>query len=454
MKRVLPIFAALTFACCSTENPTKNKLAYPVTRTVDTVDTYFGIKIADPYRWLEDDNSDSTKKWVNAENAVTQNYLARIPFRDKIRDRLRKIWNFEKMSAPYLKGKRYFYSRNDGMQNQSVMFYKDGLNGEGKLLLDPNKLSTDGTASLAGTEVSHDGKYMQYGISKAGSDWEEFYVMEIATGKLLEDHLKWIKFSGASWKDNGFYYGRFDAPKGSELSSANANQKLYYHKIGDTQDKDVLIYKDEAHPNRMFGGSVTDDQKWLIVYSSEFTSGNGLMVKDLSNPKSEFKTIVDLTEKSDDYGILEIIGRKMIIRTNHGAPNFKLVEVDFDKPEETNWKTLIPETKNNLAGVSIAGDKYIANYLVDVKSQLMIYDKQGNKLGDIPTEAMCSVSELSSDKDDSLVFIGISTFSSPASIYKYNMNTKTSSLYFKPNVDFKSEDYETKQVFYTSKDGT
>ncbi len=455
MKSFILAIAVIAFVSCTSDNKSSNKkIAYPATRTVDTVDTYFGVKVADPYRWLEDDNSDSTKKWVDAENAVTQNYFAQIPFRDKIRDRLRKIWNFEKMSAPYLKGKRYFYSRNDGMQNQSVLFYKEGLNGEGKLLLDPNKLSTDGTASLAGTEVSHDGKYMQYGISKAGSDWEDFYVMEIATGKLLDDHLKWIKFSGASWKGDGFYYGRFDAPKGSELSSANTNQKLYYHKIGETQEKDVMVFKDDAHPNRMFGGNVTDDQKWLIVYSSEFTSGNGLMVKDLSNPKSDFKTIVDLTEKSDDYGVLEIIGRKMIIRTNHGAPNYKLVEVDFDKPEESNWKTLIPETKSNLAGVSIAGDKYIANYLVDVKSQLMIYDKQGKKLGNIPTEAMCSVSELSSDKDDSLVFIGISTFSSPASIYKYNMNTQVSTLYFKPNVDFKSDDYETKQVFYPSKDGT
>lgn len=455
MKLLIPMFAVALLATCSSDNVSKNKIAYPKTRTVDTVDTYFGIKVADPYRWLEDDNSDSTKKWVDAENAITQDYLSKIPFRDKIRDRLRQIWNFEKMSAPYLKGKRYFYSRNNGLQNQSVQYYKDGLNGEEKLLFDPNALAADGTSSLNGFDISHDGKYLAYGISKAGSDWQEYFVQDIATGKKLSDDLKWLKFTGASWKGDGFYYGRFEEPKGSELSSANVNQKLYFHKLGDTQDKDVLVYKDEAHPNRMFGAQVTDDQKWLIVYSSEFTSGNGMMVKDLTDPKGEFKPIgPELTEHSDNYGVLEIVDRKIIIHTDHGAPNFKLVEVDFDHPEEASWKTLIPEGKSKLAGVSIAGDKYIANYLVDVKSQLMIYDKKGNKLSDIPTEKMCSVSELSSDKDDSLVFIGISTFSSPASIYKYNMNTKVSSLYFKPNVDFKSEDYETTQVFYPSKDGT
>lgn len=454
MKLLLPLFATMAFVACSSENSSNQKYHYPYARKVDTVDTYFGTKVPDPYRWLEDDNSDSTKKWVDAENKVTQDYLSKITFRDKIRDRLRQIWNFEKMSAPYSKGKRYFYSKNDGMQNQSVLYYKEGLNGEGKMLLDPNTLSPDGTTSLQGWEISHDGKYMQYGMSKAGSDWEEFYVMEIASGKNIEDHLKWIKFSGASWEGNGFYYGRYDAPKGSELSSTNENQKLYFHKLGDTQEKDKLIYKDDAHPNRMFGSQVTEDQNWLILYSSEFTSGNGVMVKDLKAPNSEFKTIVDLTEKSDDYGILDIVGRKMIIRTNHHAPNFKLVEVDFDHPEEANWKTIIPETKSMLEGVSLAGDKYIANYLVDVKSQLLIFDKQGNKEGNLPMDKMVSVGELSSDRNDSLVFFSVATFTGPTSIFKYNLHTKLTSLYFKPNLDFKTDDYETEQVFYPSKDGT
>jgi prolyl oligopeptidase len=454
MKRTLPFLAAIILASCSSENPSGKKLAYPQTRKVDTVDTYFGVKVPDPYRWLEDDNSDSTKKWVDEENKVTQDYLSQIPFRNKIRDRLRTIWNFEKMSAPYLKGTRYFFTKNDGMQNQSVLYYKEGLNSEEKLLLNPNTLSPDGTTALQGWEVSHDGKYMEYGTSKAGSDWEEFNVMEIASGKLLDDHLKWIKFSGASWKDNGFYYGHYDVPTGSELSAANDHQKLFYHKLGDSQDKDQLIYKDDAHPNRMFSPQVTEDQKWLIVYSSEFTSGDGFMVKDLSDPKSDFKTIVELKEGGDDYGVLDIANRKMIVRTNHGAPNYKLVEVDFDHPEEANWKTIIPEGKSMLEGVSLAGDKYIANYLVDVKSQLMIYSKDGVKEGDLPMDKMVSVSELSSDRKDSLVFVGIATFTGPPSIIKYNLNTKQSSLYFRPNLDFKTDDYETEQVFYPSKDGT
>ncbi|CAN5436526.1 prolyl oligopeptidase family serine peptidase [soil metagenome] len=455
MRKLIALISVFAFASCGTSDQKKEKkFNYPEARKVDTVDTYFGVKVPDPYRWLEDDNSDSTKKWVDQENALTQDYFSKITFRDKIRDRLKTIWNFAKMSAPGLKGKRYIYSRNDGLQNQSDIYYKEGLNGEEKLLFNPNTLADDGTSSLNGFDVSHDGKYLAYGISKAGSDWQEYFVQEISTGKKMSDDLKWLKFTGAAWKNDGFYYGRFDEPKGSELSSANQNQKLYYHKLGDTQSKDVLVYKDEEHPNRMFGAQVTDDQKWLIVYSSEFTSGNGFMVKDLSDPKSELKTISELTEKSNDYGVMEIIGRKMMVRTNHGAPNYKLIEIDFDHPEEANWKTIIPESKSMMEGISIASDKYIVNYLVDVKSQLFIYDKKGNNLGEIPTEKMCSVSELSSDKDDSLVFIGISTFTSPSSIYKYNMNTKVSSLYFKPNVDFKSEDYETEQVFYPSKDGT
>lgn len=456
IKILLPIAGAIFFAACSERKAPEQKdpIKYPFTRKVDTVDTYFGVKVPDPYRWLEDDNSDSTKKWVDAQNLVTQDYLSKIPYRKKIHDRLSAIWNFEKRSAPYLKGKRYFYSRNDGLQSQSVQYYKEGLNGAEKLLIDPTKLSADGTSSLGSTDVSHDGKYLAYSVSKGGSDWEEFYVQEIETGKKLDDHIKWAKFTGASWKDNGFFYGRYDEPKGSELSSANDHQKLYYHTVGDSQDKDQLIYKDDAHPSVSFGAQVTDDQNWLVIYTTSSTHGNGLIVKDISKPGQEFKTIVELKDPADDYGVLDIRGRKIIVRTNHGAPNYKLVEIDFDQPEESNWKTIIPEGENYMVGINIASDKYIAHYLVDVKSQLVIYDQSGKKLDNIPTEAMCAVSELSCDKSDSLVFIGISTFTAPGSIFKYNMNTKQTSLYFKPNIDFKSEDYETKQVFYPSKDGT
>ncbi|HEU4716908.1 MAG TPA: S9 family peptidase, partial [Bacteroidia bacterium] len=371
------IGAAFLLASCGGNDASGNKSAfnYPKTRKVDTVDTYFGVKVPDPYRWLEDDNSDSTKKWVDEENALTQDYLAKIPFRDKIRKRLTEIWNFEKMSAPYKKGKRYFYSKNDGVQNQSVLYYKDDLNGEGKMLLDPNTLSKDGTVSLGSWDVSHDGKYLAYGLNKAGSDWVDFYVKDIASGKDLTDHIRWSKFSNAAWKDNGFYYGRFEEPKSSTYSAENKFQKLYYHKIGDAQDKDQLIYKDDQHPDRSFGAQVTDDQKWLIIYTTETTSGNGLMVKDLTKPNSEFVSIID--NFKNDYGVLDIRDGKMIVRTNNGASNFRLVSIDIAHPEESAWKNIIPEDKNMLEGVTIAGDKFIAHYLVDVKSKLCIFDKDG-----------------------------------------------------------------------------
>jgi prolyl oligopeptidase len=452
---LLPAFAAaFMFSQCSNEgqkNEPTTTLKYPVTRKVDSIDTYFGVKVPDPYRWLEDDNSDSTKKWVDAQNAVTFDYLNTIPFRNKIKERLKQIWNFEKQSAPYLKGKRYFFSKNDGMQNQSVLFYKEGVNAEPKLLMDPNQLSKDGTVSLSGWEISPDGKYMAYGISKGGSDWVEWFVRDIESGKDLTDHIEWNKFSGVAWDNNGFYYGRYEKPSGSALSDANQNQKLYYHKLGTTQDQDVLIYADDKNPLRSYSPQISDDKKWLIVYTSESTSGNGLMFRPL-NSTAPFTTVI--AEHKDDYGVMDIIDDKMIVRTNNEAPNFKLVEVDVKNTAKSNWKTIIPESKNMMSGIAMAGSAYIVHYLVDVKSQLMMYDKAGKELGNLPTPEMCSVSELSADRKDSLVFIGLSTFTAPPSIVKYNLTTKQTSPYFTPKIDFKSDEYETKQVFYPSKDGT
>lgn len=447
--------SAFALSSCSSGGAEESSYAYPQTRKVDSSDTYFGVKIADPYRWLEDDNSDSTKKWVDEQNKVTFDYLGKITFRDKIRDRLKIVWNFEKRSAPHKRGSRYFYSRNDGIQNQSVMYYKDAVDGEEKLLLDPNTLSTDGTTSLGGTAVSHDGKYMQYALSKAGSDWEEFYVMNIATGEKLSDHLQWIKFSGAAWKGDGFFYGKFDEPKGSALSSENKFQKIFFHTLGDDQSKDQLIYKNDADGEVSFGPDITDDQNWLILYSYKSTHGNGLIVKDLSKPNQEFKTIIELTDEADDFTVLDIVERKMIVRTNHGAPNFKLVEIDFDKPEESNWKTIIPEDPNYMVGLSMAPNCYIAHYLVDVKSKLVTYDRTGKKTGEIALGTdICAVNELSTHKKDSLVFIGVGTFTAPPSIFKYNLNTAKTELYFQPKCDFQSDNYETEQVFFPSKDGT
>ena len=465
MKLRAPLSAGLLItvalaAACGEKNKENSgneqpALVYPKTRKVDTVHTYFGVKINDPYNWLEDDKSDSTAAWVDAQNKVTNAYLEKIPFRDKIKNRLREIWNYEKMSAPYRKGNRYFFSRNNGMQNQSVLFMKDGLAAAEKLLIDPNTLSKDGTVSLGGTSVSKDGKYMAYSISRAGSDWNEFYVLDIASGKQMSDEIKWSKFSGAAWKGNGFFYGRYDEPKGSELSSANENQKVYFHSVGEPQSKDVLVYKDAAHPNRSFGTEVSDDERWLILSTYQSTSGNGLMVKDLSKPNAQFQTIIDIKSDNDpNYSVIDVRGNELIVLTNDNAPRFKLVSININNPIASAWKTIIPQSENLLESVSIAGDKYIAQHLVEVKAKLTIYDTTGAMVREIPIPEMCDIGELSGHRKDSLVFFSVSRFTAPPSIFKYNLLTNQTSLYSQPKINFDSEAYETKQVKYKSKDGT
>lgn len=449
----VPALAALVLTSCSGDSGSKiPAVTYPETRKTDTVDDYFGTKVADPYRWLEDDNSEETKNWVKAQNKVTFGYLEQIASRNKIKERLTKIWNFEKMSTPYKKGKYYIYSQNNGIQNQGVMYYRDGLNGTPKVLLDPNTLSTDGTVSLSGTSISHDGKYMAYGTSKSGSDWVEYDVLEIETGKKLTDHIRWVKFSGVSWQGDGFYYSRYDAPKGSELSAKNEFHKVYFHKVGTSQDEDKLIYNDTDHPNRNFGADVTDDQQWLLVYTTESTSGNALMAMNLAKPNSPMQVIVDNFD--NDYGVLDVVGSKMLVRTNKDAPRYRLVEIDINNPAPENWKEIIPQQKELLEETALAGDKIVVTYLVDVKTKVFIYDRNGNREGEIPMPGIVNCNSLSGSKKDSLLFYNVVSYTAPASVYKYNVLTKTTALYQKPNIDFNSDDYETKQVFFPSKDGT
>ncbi len=449
----VPALAALVLTSCSGDGGSKiPAVTYPETRKTDTVDDYFGTKVADPFRWLEDDNSEETKNWVKAQNKVTFGYLEQITSRNKIKERLTKIWNFEKMSTPYKKGKYYIYTLNNGIQNQALMYYRDGLNGTPKVLLDPNTLSTDGTVSLSGTSISHDGKYMAYGTSKSGSDWVEYDVLEMETGKKLTDHIKWVKFSGVSWQGDGFYYSRYDAPKGSELSAKNEYHKVYFHKVGTSQDEDKLIYNDTDHPNRNFGADVTDDQQWLLVYTTESTSGNALMAMNLAKPNSPMQVIVDNFD--NDYGVLDVVGSKMLVRTNKDAPRYRLVEIDINNPAPENWKEIIPQQKELLEETVLAGDKIVVTYLVDVKTKVYIYDRNGNREGEIPMPGIVNCNSLSGSKKDSLLFYNVVSYTAPASIYKYNVLTKTTSLYQKPNIDFNSDDYETKQVFVPGKDGT
>lgn len=457
MKKISQIILLSVFASCSNSNEKTNteteKMNYPATRTTDSVDTYFGTKIADPYRWLEDDKSAETGEWVKAQNKVTFDYLSKIPFRDKIKDRLTKIWNYAKVTAPFKKGKFYFYYKNDGIQNQNVLFVQEGLNGKAKLLLDPNTLAADGTASLGGLAVSKDGKYLAYSINRAGSDWSEIYVMEIESGKKLNDEIKWVKFSDIAWKGNGFYYSAYDAPKGgSELSSKNEYHKVYFHKIGDEQTKDELIYEDKNHPLRNFSGVTSDDEKLLYIYGSESTSGMSLIVKDLTKPNDELHYVI--SNFDHNYNVINNDGNKLLVITDNGAPKYQLLEIDFThKPDYENWKKVIPESDDLLEGVHLSNKKLIAQYLKDVTTRLYVYDMSGKKETEIQLPGLCKVDGLDSDKDDSLAFFSYNTFTAPPVIYKYNIVNNKMDVWFKPEIDFKSDDYVTQQVFYTSKDG-
>ncbi len=449
------ILLSVLAACNSNEEKEQAQLKYPATRKVDTVDTYFGTKVADPYRWLEDDKSTETAEWVKAQNTVTFDYLSKIPFRDKIKDRLTKIWNFEKRSAPFKKKDYYFFFKNDGIQNQSVLLVQKGINGTPKILLDPNILAADGTVSLDQLSVSKDGKYLAYSINRAGSDWSEIYVLEIESGKKLSDEIKWVKFSGIAWKDDGFYYSAYDTPKegGSELSTKNEYHKIFFHKVGNIQSKDQLIYEDKTHPLRNYNASTTEDQKILLLYGSESTSGTSLIVKDLEKPNSAFVTLVDNFD--NNYTVIDNEGKDLFVITDKGAPKYQLLKININgKTEYENWTKIIPETENLLEGVSFCNGKIIAKYLKDVTTRLYVYDIHGKKENEIQLPGIYKVEGFDSDKDDSLAFFSYNTFTAPPIIYKYNITNNKMDIWFKPEIDFKSDDYETKQVFYASKDGT
>ncbi len=455
-KKLLPIILLSALAACNggEKKETKNTMKYVQTRKCDTVDTYFGTKVPDPYRWLEDDKSAETGEWVKAQNKVTFDYLATIPFRDKIKERLAKIWNFAKCSAPSKKKNYYFFSKNSGVQNQSVLYVQEGLTGTPRILLDPNTLAADGTASLGSTSVSKDARYMAYTINRAGSDWEEIFVLEVATGKQLTDNLKWIKFSDIAWKDDGFYYSAYDAPNkdAHTLSNKNEFHKVYYHKVGTEQGKDELVYQDKEHAQRNFSAGTTEDEKLLLLYGSESTSGTSLAVKDLTKPDSKFVTLVDNFE--NNYGVVGNDGNNLYVITDKGAPKYQLLKIDITKkPAYENWEKIIPESMDLLESVSECNGKLVAKYLKDVTTRLYVFDKTGKKENEIQLPGICKVDAFDSDKDDSLAFFSYNTFTAPAIICKYNIVTNKMNIWFKPEVDFKSDDYETKQVFYESKDG-
>ena len=456
-KNLFPLLLlSIIVACNNSEKKTEQKkLVYPETRKTDTVDTYFNTKIADPYRWLEDDKSPETSEWVKAENAVTFDYLSKIPFRDKIKERLTKIWNFEKRGVPFKKGKNYFFYKNDGIQNQSVLYVMEGINGTPRILLDPNTLAADGTASLGDLSISKNGKYLAYSINRAGSDWSTIYALEIESGKKLADEIEWVKFSNIAWKDDGFYYSAYDSPKAgaSALSNKNEFHKVFYHRIGNPQKQDELIFEDKKQPQRNYAAATTEDEQLLILYINESTSGTAISVKDLSKNNSPFVSLVENFE--NNYTIIDNVGSHLIVLTDKGAPKYQLLEMDYTKqtPYES-WKKIIPESSDLLEGVSLCKDKFIVDYLKDVTTRLFIYDRTGKQEKEIKLPGLGKANNLVSYKDESDIFFSYSTFIAPSVVYKYSPASDQLDTWFRPTVDFKSDDYETKQVFYPSKDGT
>jgi prolyl oligopeptidase len=448
------LFATASLISCTNTSKTKSGLTYPAAHKTDSINTYFGVKVADPYRWLENDRSPETEAWVKEENKVTGEYLSKIPFRDKIRSRLTKIWSFEKNGAPFRKGNYYFSYHNSGTQNQAVLQIRNGINGTPEVLLDPNTLSEDGTVALSTIGISGDGQYLAYATSKAGSDWESIHVMEIKSRKVLRDQLLWVKFSAIAWQKDGFYYSRFDEPaKGKEFSAKNLNHKIYYHKAGTLQETDVLVYEDESHPERNFEASLTEDEALLYIYGTESTSGNSLVVKDLRKNNAAFVTIASGFE--NDYHVVDRSNESLLILTNRNAPRFRMIAVDLTKPEEADWKELVPQQKDLLEAASIAGDKLILKYLHDVTNRLFVYSRDGKLQNEIKVEnSLGTIDALSGDLKDSLAFFSFTTFTAPSTIYKYNLLKGILQVYSKPDIDFRSSDFETRQVFYTSKDGT
>ncbi|MBN1251956.1 MAG: S9 family peptidase [Bacteroidales bacterium] len=453
-KLIIPLVLFAFFACNQTQNQKKMSVIYPKTKKVDTIDVYFGTEVADPYRWLEDDLSEETANWVKAENEVTFGYLNNISFKDKIKQRLEKIWNFEKVGSPTKHGDYYYFYKNDGLQNQYVLYRtKDLKQKEADIFLDPNKFSEDGTVSMAGTSFTKDGSLMAYLISEGGSDWRKIIIKNTETNEIIEDTLIDVKFSGVSWKGNdGFYYSSYDKPKeGSQLSGKTQYHKLFYHKLGTEQKKDVLIFGGEKQPRRYIGAYLTEDENYLVITASQGTSGNELYIKDLSQKNSKIVTLVDNFD-NDSY-VVDNDGYRLFIHTNINAPNNRLVEVDAYNPITKNWIDLIPETENVLS-VSTAGGNFFAEYMVDVKSKVIQYDLFGKKIREVELPAIGSASGFDAKKTDKELYYSFTSFTYPNTIFKYEIETGKSELYWKPAIDFNPEDYVTEQIFYTSKDST
>ena len=453
MKKILPftLIALMAVSCNQNQQSIETK-PYPETRKdLSVTDNYFGTEVADPYRWLEDDRSDETAAWVKAQNDVTFDYLSQIPYRDAIKDRLLELYDYPKYGAPGKRGDYYFFFKNDGLQNQSVMYRQKGLDGEPEVFLDPNTFSTDGTVALGSTAFSKDNKYMAYTLSKSGSDWLEIYVMDVETKEKLADRIEWVKASGTSWTSDGFYYSRYDAPtEGSLYSGKNEYQKVYFHKLGTEQSQDVLVYEDKAHPLRYFRASTSKDDKWLFVRASEGTHGTEILYrqKDSNGP---FKVL--FPGFAYDYSIVWCKDDRALVYTNDGAENYRLMELDMNNPQGT-MKDLIPEKSDLLQGASMGGNSIFAHYLKDASTRIYQYDLQGAEVREIELPAIGSAGGFSGELEENDLFYTFNSFNYPPTIFSYNAETGESTVFHKTEVPFNPEDFTVEQQFFTSKDGT
>jgi prolyl oligopeptidase len=450
MKRMLLLCSFFSATAMAQQGIPRDQ--YPKTKTVSQIDTFFGTNVNDPYRWLENDRSEETAQWVKEQNSVTNAYLAKIPFRQAIKDRLTEMWNYEKYSAPFNEGGYTYFYKNNGLQNQSVLYRQKG-NGTPEVFLDPNKFSADGTTSLGGLDFSHDGSLCAYAISEGGSDWRKVIIIDAKSKKQLDDTIRNVKFSGLAWKGNeGFYYSTYDVPKeGSQLSGKTDKHKLYYHQLGTPQSSDVLVFGGEKTPRRYISGYITEDQKYLVITAANATTGNELYVQDLSKKNGEIIPIV--TGFETEQSIVYSSGNKLYILTNKNAPNRRLVVTDIANPTPENWKDVIAEANFPLS-VSTGGDKIFARYLKDAVSQVYQYDLNGKKEKEIKLPGIGSAGGFSGKKEEKDIYYSFSSYVYPPTIFKYNIATGQTSVFKKANVKFDPSQYESKQVFYTSKDGT
>ena len=448
MKRIIISFLALSFMMSCSEKP----LQYPPTKKGDVKDTYFGTEVEDPYRWLEDDNSAETAEWVKSQNQLTFGYLEKLPYRNEIKTRLTELWDYPKYGTPFKEAGKYFFTKNTGLQNQSVWYMTNELASEPTILLDPNTLSNDGTVALSGIEISNDGKYLIYLIAKSGSDWNEIFVKDIETGEIQPDHILWVKFSGCSWYKDGFFYSAYDKPEtGSELSKSNEFQKVYFHKLGTNQSDDQLIVNDPVHAKRMFGAGLTDDKRFLLISKSEGTSGNALDLKDLSKDKSNFVTLMESYEY--DFNPVDNNGDELFVLTNYKAPKYRLIKINTNHPEEANWVDVIPEKKDVLQSVRMIAGKLVVNYMTDAHSKTEVYLYDGVLDHEVNLPGIGTVGAFSGKKEETIAYYSYTSFNTPGEIYKYDFTTKQSTLHFRPEVKFNPDDFEVKQEFYASKDG-